>query len=309
MPHRFHIVDVFAESLYAGNTLAVVRDAGDLDTETMQRIAREFGFSETTFVVSDPTTDEAAATQVPPGAQRAQRGETRVRIFTPAVELPFAGHPTLGSAWVIREHLAAGRPAALVLALGVGRVPVTFEVEAGGREVAWLTAPPITLGRTLARERIAPALGLEAADVAADLPVQHTLAGIEFVHVPLASAAAVAKARLIPPAFAPLAAEGFPCHLYLFAPEAGVPGIDLHARMLLQDGSVREDPATGSATALLGAYLLAHGSYGERFSLRIAQGVEMGRPSLLQLDVTGPVATATIRVGGRVLESARGELL
>jgi trans-2,3-dihydro-3-hydroxyanthranilate isomerase len=292
MPHRFHIVDVFAEALHAGNTLAVVRDAADLDTSAMQRIAREFGFSETTFVVSDPKADEV-----------------QVRIFTPAVELPFAGHPTLGTAWVIREHLTAGRPAAVVLALGVGRVPVAFEPEAGGSEVAWLTAPPITLGRTLARERIAPALGLEVAEIAADLPVQHVLAGVEFVHVPLTSPAAVARARFDPRAFAPLAAEGFPRHVYLFAREAEAAGIDLHARMLLEDGSLREDPATGSATACLGAYLLAHGLDGECFALRIEQGVEMGRPSLLRLEVTGPAAAAKIRVGGRVLESARGELL
>jgi trans-2,3-dihydro-3-hydroxyanthranilate isomerase len=290
--HRFHIVDVFAEALHAGNTLAVVRDAVDLERATMQRIAREFGFSETTFLVSDPRADEVA-----------------VRIFTPAVELPFAGHPTLGTAWVLREHLAAGRPATRVLVLGVGRVRVDFEAEAGGDDVAWLTAPPITLGRTLPRERMAAALGLAAGEIAPDLPVQHVLAGVEFVHVPLTSPASVARARFDPRAFAKLAAEGFPRHVYLFAREVEAPGIDLHARMLLEDGSLREDPATGSATACLGAYLLAHGAYGERFALRIEQGVEMGRPSLLRLEVTGPPEAAKIRVGGRVLESARGELL
>jgi len=301
MSHRFHIVDVFAEALYAGNTLAVVRGAADLDPSTMQRIAREFGFSETTFVTS--------LSPVPPGAQRASLSEAVVRIFTPAVELPFAGHPTLGTAWVIREHLAPGRPATVVLSLGVGRVPVAFEAEAGGSEVAWLTAPEVTLGRTIARERIAPALGLAAAEIATDLPVQHVLAGVEFVHVALTSRAAVAKACFDPRAFAKLAAEGFPRHVYLFAREAESPGVDLHARMLLEDGGLREDPATGSATACLGAYLLAHGSHGDRFSLRIEQGVEMGRPSLLRLEVTGPSAAAKIRVGGRVFESARGELL
>ena len=146
VPHRFHIVDVFAEALYAGNTLAVVRDAADLDTETMQRIAREFGFSETTFVTSPPD-----------GASVA------VRIFTPAEELPFAGHPTLGTACAIREHLRPDRPAEVTLALGVGPVPVAFEADAGGAEVAWLTAPRVTLGRTLDPERIAPALGLRLA--------------------------------------------------------------------------------------------------------------------------------------------------
>jgi trans-2,3-dihydro-3-hydroxyanthranilate isomerase len=291
--HRFHIVDVFAEERYAGNPLAVVRDAADLDTATMQRIAHEFGFSETTFVVSDPQASE-------PGV--------RVRIFTPAEEMPFAGHPTLGTAWVIREHLARGRPAALPLALGVGRVPVAFEAAEEG-ELAWLEAPPIRLGATLEPAQIAPALGLAATDLAADLPAQHVLAGIQFVHVPLASVAAVSRARLDPEACLPLAAAGFPTALYWFAREAEGA---LRARMqwFARDDaarSVREDPATGSAAACLGAYLLAHG--GQDVALRIAQGVELGRPSLLRLEARGGTAGPRIRVGGRVVEVARGELL
>jgi trans-2,3-dihydro-3-hydroxyanthranilate isomerase len=289
VPHRFHIVDVFAEQLYAGNTLAVVRDAADLDAASMQRIAREFGFSETTFVTAHDG-----------------RGAS-VRIFTPAEELPFAGHPTLGTAWVLREHVLADRPARVTLALGVGAVPVTFEAE-GGAELAWLAAPPVTLGKTLEPERLAPALGLAARDFSRTLPVQHVRAGVEFVHVPLASEDAVRRARLELAAFAPLSGEGYPSKLYFFAPAQAV-GADLHARMLFHAGSVREDPATGSATACLGAYLLAHGGRGERFALRIEQGVEMERPSLLRLEVTGGAGPAKIRVGGRVIESARGELL
>lgn len=289
MPHRFHIVDVFAEALHAGNTLAVVRDAADLDTPAMQRIAREFGFSETTFVTS-----------------ASSEAESGVRIFTPSEELPFAGHPTLGTAWVIREHLLRERPPTVRLGLGVGTVPVAFEPEAGGPEVAWLTAPPVTLGRTLDASRLAPALGLSPGEFSGELPVQHVRAGAEFVHVPLASADAVRRARFDLAAFEPLARDGFPTKLYLFAPGVGV---DLHARMLFFAGSVREDPATGSATACLGAYWLAHGGLGERFQLRIEQGVEMGRPSLLRLEVAREGGAAKIRVGGRVLESARGELL
>lgn len=287
VPHRFHIVDVFAERLHAGNTLAVVRDAADLEGAAMQRIAREFGFSETTFITScdGPT--------------------AAVRIFTPAEELPFAGHPTLGTAWVLREHALVGRPATVSLALGVGTVPVTFEPE-GEAEIAWLTAPPVALGKTLEPARLAPVLGLELRDFSRTLPAQHVRAGVEFVHVPLASEEALGRARFELAAFAPLAADGYPSQLYLFAPGAAA---DLRARMLFRAGGVREDPATGSATACLGAYLLAHGGRGERFTLRIEQGVEMGRPSLLRLQVTGGAHPAKIRVGGRVIESARGELL
>lgn len=293
MPHRFHIVDVFAEQLHAGNTLAVVRYAGDLDGTAMQRIAREFGFSETSFVTAL-------------GAQ------ATVRIFTPAQELPFAGHPTLGTAWVIREHLLRERPALVTLALGVGDVPVAFEpVEVGGSggELAWLTAPPVKLERTLEPARIAPALGLAASDIAADLPVQEVRAGVHQLLVPLASLAAARRAGLDPAAFAPLREAGFPDHVYLFAPTSEGQATQRHSRMFFTAGGVREDPATGSATACVGAYLLAHGGRGDRFALCIEQGVEMGRPSLLRLEVTREATAAKIRVGGRVLESARGELL
>ena len=117
---------------------------------------------------------------------------------------------------------------------------------------------------------------------------------------------ALRRARLDLAAFAPLAREGLPTKAYLFTRGAGG---DLRARMLFSAGGVKEDPATGSATACLGAYLLAHGGRGERFALRIEQGVEMGRPSLLRLEVAGGAGATKIRVGGRVLESARGELL
>jgi trans-2,3-dihydro-3-hydroxyanthranilate isomerase len=295
MPHRFHIVDVFAEARYAGNPLAVLRDAGDLDAASMQAIAREFGFSETTFLV-----DGAAA----------REGGVAVRIFTPAQELPFAGHPTLGTAFVIREERAPARPREVALALGVGRVPVAFEPEPGGSEVAWLSAPPVTLGRKIDAARIAPALGLAAPDVAGDLPVQHARVGVEFVLVPLASRAALARAQLDLAAFAPLAAEGFPKAVYLFARDAPAEGSDLSARMLFDAAGLHEDPATGSATACLGAYLHAHGGSARDLGLRILQGVEMRRPSLLRLELkTGGRAGPRIRVGGRVLETARGELL
>lgn len=302
MPHRFHIVDVFAEAPHAGNPLAVVRDAGDLATGAMQAVAREFGFSETTFIVSDP---------------RAADAGVRVRIFTPARELPFAGHPTLGTAWVIRQHLA-GRPVdSVALELGVGRVPVAFEREDGatgaaarGGELVWLAAPPIRLGAAVAAERVAAALGIDARDLDPRLPAQHVLAGVEFVFVPLQSLDALQRSRFDPRAFAPLAAEGLPSNAYLFCRETLDPGNDLHARLFFLAPGVREDPATGSAAACLGAYLLAHRAAGSGdLRLRIEQGHEVGRPSLLRLRAREEPAGPRIAVGGRVIETARGELL
>jgi len=292
---RFHIVDVFAEKAHAGNPLAVVRDAAELATEAMQDLAREFGFSETTFIVSDPR-DVARGVQV--------------RIFTPAEELPFAGHPTLGTAWVIREHLAGRRVDAVTLALGVGAVPVRFEAEAGGSEVAWLAAPPIEVGARIPASRIAPALGLEVGDFDPAIPVQYVQAGIGFVFVPLRGLDAVRRGRLDLRAFAPLASEGLPAQVYLFCREALEEGNDLHARMLFAAPDVREDPATGSATACLGAFLLEHRAMGAGpLSLRIEQGLEMKRPSLLRLRARDGATGRQIEVGGRVIETARGELV
>jgi trans-2,3-dihydro-3-hydroxyanthranilate isomerase len=295
VPHRFHIVDVFAEARWAGNTLAVVRDAADLDAGAMQAIAREFGFSETTFVVSDPAA---------PG------DGVRVRVFTPAEELPFAGHPTLGTAWVIREHLARERAGEVALALGVGRVVVRFEPEQGGGELAWLAAPPVELGRRLAAERLAPALGLAVSDFDAALPVQHVLAGVSFVFAPLRGLDALRRARLDLDAFAPLASEGFPPNVYFFCRETLEPANDLHVRLLFAAPGVREDPATGSAAACLGAYLLGHRALGSSdLALRLEQGHGVSRPSLLRLRARERAGERSIAVGGRVIESARGELL
>lgn len=290
--HPFHIVDVFAEQRYAGNTLAVVRDAADLDGESMQRIAREFGFSETTFLLSDARAAEAGV---------------RTRIFTPAFELPFAGHPTLGSAWVIREQLAAGRPAAVTLLLGVGRVPVAFEPAPGGGELAWLTAPPVALGERVPAQEIAPVLGLTQADLDSALPAQRVKAGPSFAIVPLRSREALARVRVDLERYFAFARGDATTGLYLFARDAGQPANPVRARMFFESAGLREDPATGSATACFGAYLLAH--RGSPQSLRIEQGVEMGRPSLLHLEARVANGAPHIRVGGRVIESARGELL
>jgi hypothetical protein len=130
MTHRFYLVDVFAERPYSGNQLAVVVGEQDVPEETMQLLAAEMNYSETTFVKSAPEID----------------GDFRVRIFTPAREIAFAGHPILGTAAVLRQHLALDSSEPLTLNLAVGQVRVTFEHSADGREVAWFVAPPVSLG-------------------------------------------------------------------------------------------------------------------------------------------------------------------
>jgi trans-2,3-dihydro-3-hydroxyanthranilate isomerase len=294
MSHPLHIVDVFAEERYAGNQLAVVLDADDIDEGQMQDIAREMNFSETTFISSGQEAD----------------GGYGVRIFTPAVELPFAGHPTLGTAWVIRRHVAPEAGSGVQLNLKVGPVPVEFEPSGGGRELAWLTAPPISLGPTCDAARIAPALGLEPHEIDDCAPVQQLVAGGGMVFVPVRSLDALRRARFDVEAYAPLAAEGFNSYVYVFCREPIHEEDHLCARFFFDALGMREDPATGSATAMLGAYLLEHRYFpDDELSLRIEQGYEIQRPSLLRLKAKKTAAGRDISVGGHVVPVAEGKLL
>jgi trans-2,3-dihydro-3-hydroxyanthranilate isomerase len=294
MRHPYYVVDVFAEQPYAGNPLAVVLGTDGLDDDAMQRIAAETNYSETTFVAPTPEAD----------------GGWRVRIFTPAREIAFAGHPILGTAWAIRRHLglAGGRPVQLNLA--VGAVPVSFETTAADGEVAWFRAPPVTLGATCARAAMAAALGLAEADIVADHPVQCCSAGVSAMLVPLVGLDALGRARLDLDAHAPLAAGGLPRLTYLFCRETRRPGNDLCARFFFEAHGVREDPATGNAAAFLGAYLLQHRVFGGGdLDLRIEQGHELRRPSLVRLRARRGPAGDEILVGGGVVATLRGELL
>ena len=295
MGYALRVVDVFAAERYEGNPLAVVLDASDLDTDAMQSIARETNLSETTFVCG-----------------REANGSFRVRIFTPGEELPFAGHPTLGTASVLRDVLAGDGENVLrvVLKLGVGEIPVEFEDKADS-SIAWLTAPPMELEQSPDPALLARAVGLTLEDLADDAPPRAVRAGPAFIFIPLRSREALERSRLDLQAFAPFADEGYAKSVYLFTRETAQPENDVCARVFFDANGVREDPATGSATAFLGAYLLEHPLFGEGpLDLRIEQGISMLRPSLLrlraQIDSNGD---RVIRVGGEVVPVIRGELL
>jgi trans-2,3-dihydro-3-hydroxyanthranilate isomerase len=291
--NRFYIVDVFAERPYAGNPLAVVVGAEHLSDETMQQIAAETNYSETTFVRPASEPDQGY----------------RVRIFTPAREIAFAGHPILGTAWVVRHHLTRESTGPVRLNLAVGQVPVTFE-STNGTEVAWFLAPPMRLGATCAAERIAPALGLSPEDIEKRAPVQQVCAGTSAVIVPLRSLEALRRSRLDLEAFAPLARDGFPPLVYLFCSETHHDGNDLCARFFFEAHGVREDPATGNGAAFLGAYLLHHRFFPESdLSLRIEQGYEVHRPSLVMLRARMAGGSAEVSVGGQVIPVVQGELV
>jgi trans-2,3-dihydro-3-hydroxyanthranilate isomerase len=283
----FYIVDVFAEEKYAGNQLAVVRGGACLADEALQKIALEMNYSETTFVLSEEETG----------------GGYEVRIFTPGEEVPFAGHPTLGTAYVIRHEILAGPVASISLKLKAGDIPVTFG------EVLWMRQLPPTFGATLDSALIARTLNLETADLDDRSPVQEVSTGLPALVVPLRDLDALRRCKVDWERYAEVAGPGK--NLYVFCPEPhdGGPG-DLSARMLANDLGIPEDPATGSAAGCLAAYLLEHGYLGtDSVDVRIEQGYEIGRPSLLYLQAARDGDEIRVDVGGKVQMVARGELV
>jgi len=284
----FHIVDVFAERKYAGNQLAVVLDADCLTGDEMHKITQEFGYSETSFVLSQEAVD----------------GGYPVRIFTPGSEIPFAGHPTLGTAAVIREELLSPVAGDVALDVAAGLIPVTFG------DVLWMRQRPPELGDILDSSLAARTIGLEAADIGAGHPVQVVSTGLPAIIIPLKNLEALKRCRLDRERYRELADAAGSTNLYIFCPEPHESENDLAARMFADDLGVPEDPATGSAAGCLAAYLAEHRYLGDGpVDVRLEQGYEIGRPSLLYLRAEKSPEGIAVEVGGKVQMVARGELL
>ena len=296
MQRRYITVDVFTDRAFGGNPLAVVLDAGGLSTAQMQAIAAEFNYAETTFVL-------------PP---RDAGNDAQVRIFTVYAELPFAGHPNVGTAFVLAMQ-AAKPPARLKFEEGAGLVPVEILNEDGTVVGAELTAPqPLKKLRTLSAEQTAACISLSAADIRTDRhPPQIVSVGMPFLVAEVSSRDALARARADAAAFArTLPCDGaFAVYFYTRDVTPAEQPCDLQARMFHPGASgLTEDPATGSATVAAAALLadLAREQDGE-LKLCVGQGFDMGRPSLLLTRVRkqgGAIASA--HVGGRCVRMMEG---
>jgi trans-2,3-dihydro-3-hydroxyanthranilate isomerase len=287
-------VDVFAEEKYAGNELAVVRQAASLSTQIMQKISREMNFSETTFILADEET----------------RGGFDVRIFTPKEEMPFAGHPTLGTAFVIQQEILRQTVARVVLNLKVGPIPVTLGYRGALPDILWMQQIPPSFGGTLEPEQVAPVLGLDEDDIDRSFPVQAVSTGVPSFIVPLKTLKALQRSRVDRDKLFPLIRETEAKAFLLFCPETGSPENHLRVRFFADALGVPEDPATGSANGCLAGYLVKHRYFGRGgINLRIEQGHEVGRPSLLRLEADDKGDKISVRVGGRVIPVARGELV
>jgi trans-2,3-dihydro-3-hydroxyanthranilate isomerase len=259
-----------------------------------QAVARETNYSETTFVM----------------AEEPREGGWDVRIFTPTEELPFAGHPTLGTAWLLRHRLSAGLAPSVRLHLGVGPVDVRFDDE-GDDTVGWLAAPPIRLGQDYDPAMVAGLLGLAPGRMHPSLPSRFADIGPHFILAPLADPEALASAWLDAAAWRAWrgVSASSAMGVFVFCPGAEGDDHDFAARLFFDAGGVREDPATGSANACLAAYLLEHEVTGPGpVTATVVQGVEMGRPSLLRLCADRGAHGPEVSVGGRVRETVRGTI-
>jgi trans-2,3-dihydro-3-hydroxyanthranilate isomerase len=277
--YRYRVVDVFTRQPLEGNPLAVFPDAAALDDATMQSIAKELNLSETVFIVP-PTR---------PGCV------VRARIFTPSFEMVFAGHPTIGASYVLLDEGIVPRGSErFVLDEKVGPVPI--RVEAGDRPMIWLTTPAIEEGSIYDRATCARALGLDAGDLL-EIPPQFLSAGNPNIYVALKDKSAVDRASLDSAGLAllPGAARDLVC-VFVFAPTPE----GAYSRMFAPAHGIAEDPATGSATGPLAAYMMKHGLVsGKQFISE--QGVKMGRRSFLHVEVRGDnVTDRDIDVGGYV---------
>ena len=296
MRHDYLTVDVFTDRAFAGNPLAVVTDATGLSPAQMQAIATEFNYSETTFVL--PPQDSAH--------------DAQVRIFTVRSEIPFAGHPNVGTAFVLATQ-AAKPPARLLFEEKAGLVPVAVLTEQGKVTGTELTAPqPLKRLSQLSAEQAAACLSLSVIDVKTDShPPQIVSVGLPFLAVELASRDAVRRAKADAAAFG----RTFPCdgsdavYLYTRDVPASEKPCELQARMFHPGASgLPEDPATGSATAAAAALLAdLDGTRDGELKLAIGQGVDMGRPSLLLTRVKKQNgAVASVHVGGGCVQMMEG---
>lgn len=296
---KYQIYDVFTREPLAGNPLAVVHDCDGLDGKAMQRIAREFNLSESVFVLPPRKPGHAAA----------------IRIFTPNFEMPFAGHPTVGSAVALAELRGAGDTAILVLEEKIGDVRCAVS-RADGAVFAEFDLPQMPVRQTLAAEPgvVGAALGLDPHEIGFE---NHAVsvwnAGVPYVAVPVAGLAAAAKARLDPRAWAEVAPDrgiGVPASAYVYCRETVGHDCAFHARMLTGGIQTYEDPATGSALAAFsGAVMEFDRPADGACRLWVEQGVEMGRPSRLRLEIDVEAGLARgARIGGHAVKVAEGVL-
>ncbi len=292
--YQFYILDVFAEEIYAGNQLAVVRNAGALSDGQMQKIAKEMNYSETTFILSEEQ----------------RNGGYDVRIFTPEAEVPFAGHPTLGTAFLIQHEIMKEPADTVILNLKVGRIPVRFHKTDEGEDILWMKPIEPIFGQIFEPDEIVHFLSVHRGDIDDRFPIQHVSIGIDFVFVPLMSLDAVRRSSIIKDKLFGWIKDKQAKTIFVFCPETYRPENQMNVRLFADYYGIAEDPATGSANACLAGYLVKHRYFGkDKIDIRVEQGHEIKRPSLLYLRAENKQGKIDVSVGGKVVMVAKGQLL
>ena len=281
---KFYIVDCFARQKYQGNQLAVFLPEEDLSTEEMQKIALEMHFSEVSFICS--------------GKQA--NGGYRVRIFTPDTEVPFAGHPTLGTAYIIWKILENGQSDRVVLNLNAGSIPVEID-----GDVLTMSQNSPVYGETVDKQILAGILSVDADLIRDDFPIQWVSTGLAAYIIPMVNADAVKQCRVNHERFEHFFLEHDKCSLLMFSQEGAA---ELKVRVFMDDTGFLEDPATGSANGDLAGYLLRHDvlGMGKALEYTVYQGAEARRPSMLKIRAQEKDGGYTILVGGGAYLVAEG---
>jgi trans-2,3-dihydro-3-hydroxyanthranilate isomerase len=296
----YRIVDVFTDRMFGGNPLAVVLDGRGVSDREMQALAREMNLSETTFVL--PPENPA--------------NHFRVRIFTPGRELAMAGHPTIGTAFVLaREGMlpaATGDTLDIRLEEKVGPIPVRLEMKDGAPDKIWMTQLRPVFGPVFPDlVAIAKMLGIEPAGIRSDLPIEVVSCGMSFLFVPVRDLATMRRLNfnrdLCYRALGSLEAR----EVFTFAMEVENACSTVHSRMFAPELGIAEDPATGGASGPLGCYLVRHGVVAAKPKASIVseQGIEMGRPSFIHIEITQAADEITeVKVGGQTVFVGGGEI-
>lgn len=286
---EYRICDVFTDTPFQGNQLAVFEDAGDLTPAEMQRLANETNLSETTFVIRRPREME-------------QLRGVRVRIFTTQEELPFAGHPTLGTSTFIRQYLSDyANVETIQLELNVGTINVRFSQSQPGALHGEMTQPDPTFGQLHDPGEVTQALGIDKSVLAIDMPLQTVSTGLPYCIVPFRTIDALSKLRIVQTAAEEYLRHSDAKFFYCIASE--LKGV-WRARMQFYNG---EDPATGSAAGCAISYLVHHGFAASDEQLQIRQGIEIDRPSTIYVRAKSDgVSIREVRVGGSTVFVAKG---
>ena len=293
---NFYIVDVFAVEKYTGNQLAVFTGdgVGELSDTEMQRIAKEMNYSETTFIPS----------------KEMREGGYDVRIFTPEQELPFAGHPTLGTAYIIQQELIKNPVDKVNLNLKVGQIPVTLHYAGESVEWLWMQQKTPTFGQGFSPDKIASVLNLDVSEIDSRFPIEEVSTGVPFIIVPLKTMEAIKRIKVNKDKYFDLIEKTQAKAILVFCPETYSPENNLNVRMFADYLGVPEDPATGSANGCLAGYLVEYSYFGsEPINIRVEQGYEIGRPSLLLLKAQRGKQGIEVAVGGKAILVAKGEFV